>query len=71
MKTTSKMYDGYSENAIDKLRNADNLKFCDCIPLYDEVIRLFPEPPYAYAKRGYAKYKTGNFVEAINDFDEA
>lgn len=70
MQTMNK-YNGYSIEAIDLLKEADEMDYLASLALYDKVISLFPEPPYAYARRGFARHKTGDFSGAIADFDEA
>jgi len=71
MKTTNKMYEGYSEEAILKLKIADSDEYPEAKLKYDEIIKDFPDPAYAYAKRGYVFHKLGKFQEAIDDFDVA
>ncbi|MEM0515682.1 tetratricopeptide repeat protein [Pseudoalteromonas sp. YIC-827] len=71
MKTTSKMYAGYSDEAVLLLQKANELDYVDAVKLYDKVISSFPEPAYAYAKRGYAYHKLEAFEQAIDDFDVA
>lgn len=67
----TKKYDGYSKEAVEWLNEADSASFEATVPLYDKVIKSFPDPPYAYARRGLAKYKNGDYLGAIADFDEA
>lgn len=71
MKTTSKMYEGYSDEAVLLLQQANELDDVEAVKLYDKVISSFPEPAYAYAKRGYANHKLGAFELAIDDFNIA
>lgn len=65
------MYDGYSEIAIQSLKSADKLDYQEARGLYDQVIKMHPEPAYAYAKRGYCHHKLKNYEKAICDFDIA
>lgn len=37
----------------------------------DEIIRLNPKEAAAYVKRGYAYYKKGDSLRAIEDYDNA
>lgn len=71
MKATNKMYEGYSDSAVELLKKANTDDYENSIVLYNEVINLFPEPPYAYARRGFSKYHVGNLAGALLDFNEA
>jgi tetratricopeptide (TPR) repeat protein len=71
MKTTNKIYEGYSDDAVLLLQQANELDYVEAIKLYDKVISSSPEAAYAYAKRGYANHKLEAFDQAIRDFDVA
>ena len=63
--------EGYSDEAVGLLNRANELDYADAVKLYDKVINGFPEPAYAYAKRGYAHHQLKAYEQAINDFNIA
>ena len=75
MKITNRAAEGYSTGAIlllDRAEGAnDLLDYAAAESLYSEVIDEFPLPPFAYAKRGYARSKLGKFALAVEDFGSA
>lgn len=50
---------------------ADSEKYDDAIDLLDRLLMDdFPEPMVIFSRRGYAKYKSGQYASAVEDFDE-
>ncbi|MXZ02097.1 tetratricopeptide repeat protein [Candidatus Poribacteria bacterium] len=61
-----------AKNYFDKGRQLDEQKdHSTAISTFDKAIRLDPNYVEAYNRRGTAKYKIGQYIEAISDYDEA
>jgi tetratricopeptide (TPR) repeat protein len=48
-----------------------NFVWHDTISLFDDVVEKQPDIPWVYSNRGVAKYRNGDYEQALQDFDRS